>query len=68
MKILISPAKSLNLESELPTSFSSEACFLNEANQLNNLLKEKSPQELSDLMSISSKLGYLNYERNQAWS
>ena len=68
MKILISPAKSLNLESELPTSFSSEACFLNEANQLNNLLKEKSPQELSDLMSISSKLGSLNYERNQSWS
>ena len=68
MKLVISPAKSLNYESELPTGFSSESCFLNEAKQLNELLKKKSPQALSDLMHISEKLGELNYNRNQGWS
>ena len=67
MKLVISPAKSLNYERELPTGFSSESCFLNEATQLNELLKKKSPQALSDLMHISEKLGELNYNRNQEW-
>jgi hypothetical protein len=35
---------------------------------LNNILKNKSPNDLSKLMSISSSLGNLNYERNQSWS
>ena len=68
MKLVISPAKSLNYERELPTGFSSESCFLNEATKLNELLKKKSPQALSDLMHISEKLGELNYNRNQGWS
>ena len=68
MKLVISPAKSLNYERELPTGFSSESCFLNEATQLNELLKKKSPQALYDLMHISEKLGELNYNRNQGWS
>ena len=68
MKLVISPAKSLNFESQLPTGFSSKACFLNEAEQLNALLKNQSPKALSELMHISPKLSALNYERNQAWS
>lgn len=68
MKLVISPAKSLNYERELPTGFSSESCFLNEAKQLNALLKKKSAKTLSELMHISPKLGALNYERNQNWS
>jgi len=68
MKLVISPAKSLNYESELPTGFNSESCFLNEAKHLNGLLKKKSAKALSELMHISPKLGALNYERNQNWS
>ena len=68
MKLVISPAKSLNYESELPTSFSTESSFLSEAQQLNDLLKKKSAKDLSDLMHISPNLGQLNYERNQTWS
>ena len=68
MKLIISPAKSLNYESELPTSFSTECSFLSEAQQLNTLLKKKSAKDLSDLMHISSNLGQLNYDRNQLWS
>ena len=67
MKLVISPAKSLNYESELPTGFSSQNCFLNEASELINLLKKKSTKELSDLMNISPKISALNYERNQQW-
>lgn len=68
MKIVISPAKSLNFESELPTDQYSQAVFLKESERLNKLLKKKSARSLSKLMSISSSLGELNYERNQSWS
>ncbi|HMB99859.1 MAG TPA: peroxide stress protein YaaA [Flavobacteriaceae bacterium] len=67
MKLVLSPAKSLNYESELPTHTSTEACFLGEAERLNRLLKKKSARSLSKLMSISANLGQLNYERNQEW-
>jgi cytoplasmic iron level regulating protein YaaA (DUF328/UPF0246 family) len=68
MKLVISPAKSLNYESELPTSLNTQSCFLSEAQQLNSLLKKKSAKTLSELMQISPNLGQLNYERNQEWA
>ena len=68
MKLVISPAKSLNYESDLPTKLSTNSPFLSEAKQLNTLLKKKSAKALSELMHISSNLGQLNYERNQQWS
>ena len=67
MKLVLSPAKSLNLESELPTTNFTEGCFLKEAERLNKLLKKKSARSLSKLMKISPTLGQLNYERNQEW-
>ena len=67
MKLVLSPAKSLNFESELPTNKVSESCFLKEAERLNKLLKKKSAKSLSKLMKISDNLGQLNYERNQDW-
>ncbi len=68
MKLLLSPAKSLNFESQIPITQSTEACFLKQAERLNKLLKKKSAKSLSKLMSISNNLGQLNYERNQEWS
>ncbi len=68
MKIVLSPAKSLNFETALPTPKYTEACFLAEAERLNRLLKKKSARSLSKLMGISANLGQLNYERNQDWS
>lgn len=67
MKLVLSPAKSLNYESKLPTTKTSELCFLNEAERLNKLLKKKSARSLSKLMNISPTLGQLNFERNQEW-
>jgi cytoplasmic iron level regulating protein YaaA (DUF328/UPF0246 family) len=68
MKLVISPAKSLNYESDLPTSVNTVGCFMGEAQQLNTLLKKKSAKALSELMHISPNLGQLNYERNQQWT
>jgi cytoplasmic iron level regulating protein YaaA (DUF328/UPF0246 family) len=67
MKLVLSPAKSLNFESKLPTSITTESCFLNESLRLNKLIKKKSARSLSKLMGISPNLGQLNYERNQEW-
>lgn len=67
MKIVISPAKSLDFERQVPTQQATEAAFLPEAERLNKLLKKKSARSLSKLMSISPALGQLNYERNQQW-
>jgi len=67
MKLVLSPAKSLDYKSKLPTSKVTKACFLNEAERLNKLLKKKSARSLSSLMKISPALGQLNYERNQEW-
>lgn len=67
MKLVLSPAKSLNFKSELPTTTTTKSCFLKESERLNRLLKKKSARSLSKLMSISNNLGQLNYERNQEW-
>ncbi|AXG70088.1 hypothetical protein KORDIASMS9_02317 [Kordia sp. SMS9] len=68
MKIVISPAKSLDLESSIPTAKYTEACFLKEAERLNKVLKKKSRKQLSKLMNISDALADLNYQRNQEWA
>ncbi|WP_430409731.1 peroxide stress protein YaaA [Kordia sp.] len=68
MKIVISPAKSLDLDSKIPTQKHTEACFLKEADRLNKILKKKSPKSLGKLMHISEALSELNWQRNQDWS
>ncbi len=67
MKIVISPAKSLDFESKAPVTDYTEGIFLKEAERLQKVLKKKSPKKISDLMHISSNLGELNWQRNQNW-
>lgn len=67
MKIVISPAKSLDFEKVLPTAQHSEPLFLKQARQVHKVLKQKSPKELSELMDISDKLADLNWKRNKDW-
>lgn len=67
MKIVISPAKSLDYDTKVPTTKFTEGIFLNEAEKLNGVLKKKTPKKLSELMSISHNLGELNWQRNQDW-
>ena len=56
MKIVISPAKSLDFQNPLPTQQHSIPVFANDAEKINNLLKKKSPESLQKLMNISEKL------------
>ena len=65
MKMIISPAKSLNFEATLPTKQFSDALFLNEAERINKLLKKKSVRSIGKLMNISESLSALNWQRNQ---
>ena len=67
MKIVISPAKSLNFEKELPTTQFTQPLFLKESRQVHKVLKQQSPKDLSDFMSISDKLADLNWQRNKDW-
>ena len=53
MKIVISPAKSINLEKKIPTEKSSLPFFLDDAVVINSNLKKKSPLDLSSIMNIS---------------
>lgn len=67
MKIVISPAKSLNFESSLPNYLHTEPQFLKEARTIQSTLKKKKPKALVKLMDISDKLAELNWQRNQDW-
>jgi cytoplasmic iron level regulating protein YaaA (DUF328/UPF0246 family) len=66
MKIVISPAKTLDFESDVPVSEYTAPAFLKEAKIIHNVLKQQSPKDLSALMEISDKLADLNWQRNQA--
>jgi cytoplasmic iron level regulating protein YaaA (DUF328/UPF0246 family) len=68
MKIVISPAKSLNFEAPLPTRDFSEPRFLEQAGKINKVLAKKKPKALSRLMEISDQLAELNWTRNQDFS
>jgi cytoplasmic iron level regulating protein YaaA (DUF328/UPF0246 family) len=67
MKLVISPAKSLDLTSKIPTDKYSNASFLEKSQEVAVELKKLSPKDISSLMKISDKLGELNYDRNQSW-
>jgi cytoplasmic iron level regulating protein YaaA (DUF328/UPF0246 family) len=65
MKIVISPAKSLDFETPLPTRLCSEYSFQKQSLAIDKVLKKKKPKQLMELMSISDKLADLNWQRNQ---
>lgn len=67
MLLVISPAKTLDYETPPTTKKSSQPVMLDEAQQLINELVHLAPQDISALMSISDKLGALNYDRYQEW-
>ncbi|HAX09926.1 MAG TPA: peroxide stress protein YaaA [Marinobacter hydrocarbonoclasticus] len=67
MLMIISPAKTLDYESPLATETHTQPDFLDDACELIDQLKELEPHQVSNLMSISDKLGQLNAERFQSW-
>ncbi len=65
MKIVVSPAKTLDYESKLPTTRGTQPEFLETAVKLNRKLARQSKKKISELMSISDNLADLNYSRYQ---
>jgi len=67
MKIIISPAKSLDFENKATTDVYTQPRFLEQSEKLNKKLKTISRKKLGELMKISDDLASLNYDRNQEW-
>ena len=65
MKIVVSPAKTLDYNTKLPTSRGTQPSFLETTATINRKLARMSKQEIADLMHISDKLADLNYSRYQ---
>jgi cytoplasmic iron level regulating protein YaaA (DUF328/UPF0246 family) len=68
MKIVISPAKSLDFISDLPTKKNTQPIFLEQANILNKKMASTSKKNISKLMGISDKLAELNFQRYKDFS
>ncbi|MDA9904328.1 peroxide stress protein YaaA [Hyphomicrobiales bacterium] len=67
MIILLSPAKTLNYETKIKGPSFSSPYFLSKSKNLIKNLKNKKPEEISNLMNISEKLALLNSDRYKSW-
>ncbi|MDG1819523.1 MAG: peroxide stress protein YaaA [Porticoccaceae bacterium] len=67
MLIVISPAKKLDYASSVNAPLTTQPELLDHAQELLHGLKALAPQDVSSLMSLSDKLGALNFERFQEW-
>ncbi len=67
MLAIISPAKALDFKQRAPTRKSTTPLFLDDSAKLMERLRAKAPQDIADLMHISSDLAHLNYDRYAAW-
>ncbi|BCG64259.1 MAG: hypothetical protein methR_P2032 [Methyloprofundus sp.] len=68
MLMLISPAKSLDMQATYPPVNITQARLLGDSQQLIDQLQELTPGDIQELMGISAKLANLNYQRFQEWS
>lgn len=67
MLSVISPAKTLDFETPSTTDKVTQPDFLDHSKPLIEILRDYSPQQLSDLMGISDKLAGLNAARFADW-
>jgi cytoplasmic iron level regulating protein YaaA (DUF328/UPF0246 family) len=67
LMILLSPAKTLDFSDDRADEFT-QPRLLEQSGELVGILRKKQADDLMALMSISEKLGVLNYERYQQFS
>ena len=67
LKIMISPAKKMNITDEYPRKLT-DPVFLDRALELHALLKDMDPAGLKDLWKCSERLAEQNYERIHTYS
>lgn len=69
MLFLLSPAKSLDYDTPLPSGLPHTLpSFLPQSEALIAVLRQKSPQDIATLMDLSDKLAALNVARYAGWS
>lgn len=67
MLAIISPAKTLDFECQLPAHRATKPQYLSEAGELIEVLRKKSRPQLQELMKLSEKLADLNFGRYKEW-
>ena len=67
MLIVVSPAKSLDYESPLPTKKFTQPTMLDRSAELIEVMRTKTPEEIAKLMDISPALAQLNFDRYHDW-
>ena len=68
MLTVLSPSKTLDFNSPLPTRKRSEPLFLDRTSKLIDTLRTLDANTISERMSVNDKLGALNAERYQNWT
>lgn len=68
MLFLLSPAKSLDYDTPAGDVPHTQPLFTQQSAELIEILREKSPQDIAELMDLSDQLSGLNVARYQAWS
>lgn len=68
MLFLLSPAKKLDYDKPLITATHTQPLFIEQAKELNAILKTKSSQEIASLMNVSKALADVNVSRYAEWS
>jgi len=68
MLMVISPAKTLDYDTAPVTKRHTLPRYLDHSRELIEVLREKSPQDIAVLMSLSDKLASLNVARYGSWS
>lgn len=68
MLALISPAKTLDYESKLPTDEHTLPRLLDQSQQLIDLSRKLSASDIVGLMKVSEKIAHLNVERFRDWN
>lgn len=67
MLSVISPSKTLDFETPSTTKQVTQPAFLEQSQVLIDILRDYSPQQISELMGISDKLAGLNAARFEEW-
>ena len=67
MIFLLSPAKSLDYDTPADDVPHTQPLFVKQSAELIKILREKSPQDIAELMDLSDALSGLNAARYQAW-
>lgn len=68
MKVLLSPAKAIDMSKRLSSDETCTPIFMDEAEGLMKKMSKLSADKIGKMMHLSAELSQLNYDRNQNWN